>query len=127
MRVLRPALGTALGGDGVTRNDLKLILAFLLDFIITSGTTIGGAMLETGTAAMPHQAVILLALIMGVVIAARKAQASLSPAAQETTEQTVKQLVAQMRTVQLVAAQSLPAPEPTPVTPKRVDLSLIHI
>jgi len=131
----------------VTRADLRTAIQALLDFIIVAGTTLGGAMLESGLAIMPNKAVQILAVIIGAVAAARRIQSILEGSPKETLEQTVKQLVAQMRTVQVVAAQSLPdappsaaartladvhakaatqakldaAAEKVPVTPARVD------
>ena len=99
----------------MTRDDLKLVLQFFFDFAITAGSILGGAMLEKGAAQMPHQAVLLLALIVGFVTAARRAQATLEGRPREDLDQTVKQLVAQMRTVQVATAQA------QPVTPLRVD------
>ncbi len=108
---------------GMTRDDLKLILQFFFTFSITAGSIIGGAMLEKGTPQMPHSAVILLALIVGFMTAAQRAQADMQGKPQQDLESTVRQLVAQMRTVQVVTAQQLPPTPAEAVTPRRATLS----
>jgi hypothetical protein len=75
-------------------------------------------MLEVGTASIPHQTVLIFSMLMGCVLAARRAQAAMDGKPQESLEQTVKQLVAQMRTVHVATAQVLP---PVAVTPKRAE------
>jgi hypothetical protein len=104
----------------MTRADVKIALQALLDFLIVAGTTLGGAMLQSGQPVMPTPAVQILAVIIGAVAAARRIQSMLEGKPQETIEQTVKQLVAQMRTVQVVAAQTLPDPPP-PVPARRLE------
>jgi hypothetical protein len=112
----------------MTREDVKLVLQFFFTFAITAGSIITGAMLETGTAQMPRQAVVLLALLTGFGVATQRAMAILEGKPQEDLQTTVKQLVAQMRTVQAATAQVVGAepepaprlPRPAPVTPTRV-------
>ena len=111
----------------MTREDVKIALQAVLDFIIVSGSTLGGAMLQSGVAVIPGSAVQLLAVIMGATAAARRIQAMLEGSPKEALADTVKQLVAQMRTIQVLTAQTLPDPAaarpgPAPITPKRVDL-----
>ncbi len=102
----------------MTREDVKIALQAALDFIIVAGTALGGAILESGQAVIPGPAVKLLAVIMGATAAARRVQTMLEGSPKESLEQTVKQLVAQMRTVQVAtAAQSAT----DPITPKRVE------
>jgi len=106
----------------MTRADVRTALQALLTFIIVAGTTVGGAMLESGSVIMPNKAVQILAVIMGAVAAAQRLQSILEGSPKETLEQTVKQLVAQMRTVQVVAAQSLPDAPPSPAARTLADV-----
>lgn len=108
-------MGETLDGDRVTRADVRIAVQAILDFIIVSGTTLGGAMLESGQPVMPVPAVQILAIVVGAVAAARRIQSMLEGSPREDLTQTVKQLVAQMRTVQVATAQALPeAPPPPP-------------
>lgn len=93
----------------LTREDLKLVLQFFFTFAITAGSIVTGAMLESGKTVMPTQPVILLALLSGFGVATQRAMAILEGKPQEHLEQTVKMLVAQMRTVQVATAEVLPA------------------
>lgn len=98
----------------MTRADLKIAMQAILDFIIAAGTTLGGAMLESGQPVMPRPAVQILAVIIGAVASARRIQAMLDGAPREDLKETVKQLTAQMRTVQVATAQVLPDVAPAP-------------
>jgi len=79
---------------------LLLLISFASDFVITAGSIVTGAMMEGGTVALPNRAVIVLALVMGVVVAARRAQALLQmpPAPGPTPEEQAATIVAQLRT-----------------------------
>lgn len=54
-----------------------LIISALTDFIINAGGALVAAMVATGSAVMPSNAVLLLALISGVVSASRTIQQAL--------------------------------------------------
>lgn len=54
-----------------------LIISALTDMIINIGTSLAAAMVATGSATMPSDAVILLSVIGGLVAAARTIQQAL--------------------------------------------------
>lgn len=54
-----------------------LLISALTDFIINAGTALGSAMVATGSAAFPSQAVVLLAFLGGLVAASRTIQQAL--------------------------------------------------
>ncbi len=58
---------------------VTLLISFVSDFIITAGTGIATAMGATGVVAMPGKAVIVFAVLMGLVAAARRVQALIAP------------------------------------------------
>jgi hypothetical protein len=64
-----------------------LIISALTDFVITAGTAFSSAMVATGQAQIPNQAVILLAIVGGCIQAARTIQQAL-----KTTPDTVRAL-----------------------------------
>lgn len=96
----------------MSREDIKITVQALLDFIIVAGTTLGGGILESGHAQLPNPAVQLLAVIVGAVAAARRIQVMMEGKPPENLEVTVRQLVAQMRTMQVAVAPVLPDPPP---------------
>jgi hypothetical protein len=104
----------------MTREDFKMVLQFFFTFGVTAGSILTGAMLETGSAQMPRQAVVLLAVLTGFGVAMQRAQAVMEGKPQEDLRETVRQLVAQMRTVQVATAQQLPPPPEPPAIPVRV-------
>lgn len=57
-----------------------LLISAFTDFVITSGTAIGTAMVATQEIQMPSEPVILMALIGGIVQAARTIQQALKAA-----------------------------------------------
>ncbi len=58
---------------------ITLGVSFMSDFLITAGSTLGGAMVATsgGPVSVPSKGVWILALITGLVAAARRVQALL--------------------------------------------------
>ena len=60
---------------------VTLIVSFVTDFIITAGTGVAGAMAATKVVEIPNRAVVALAVLMGIVSAARRVQALLAPPA----------------------------------------------
>jgi hypothetical protein len=92
---------------------VAIVLNFAFDFVITAGSIVGGAMLVTSPPVMPTPPVWVLALVMGVVSAGRRAQAAMSPApeAAKSQQAEIDALVARITTA-VKAAQ--------PVTPQRV-------
>jgi hypothetical protein len=107
----------------------NLIVGFANDFIIVAGSIITGAMMATKEVSLPNTAVILLALISGVVQAARRAQSKVEPsvtkpdAAANAMNQvtTNDQAVAAIADAISQAIYTPRAPEaPLPVTPQRV-------
>lgn len=54
-----------------------LIISALTDLIINTGTAITSAMVATGSAQIPNDAVIVLSLVGGIVAAARTIQQAL--------------------------------------------------
>lgn len=57
-----------------------LIVSALTDFIITAGTSLGTAMVATGSAEFPSHAVMLVAIVGGAVSGARTIQQALKTA-----------------------------------------------
>jgi hypothetical protein len=116
---VRAAVGAAhAGGRPMNSGTTNLIVGFLNDFLIVAGGIISGAMLATKEVSMPTAPVLVLALIMGVVQAARRAQSKVDPPVGEprplatqvkVTEDTIAHVVEQV-------TKNL-----TPVTPKRVE------
>ena len=91
---------------------VAIIFNFIFDFIITAGSIVGGAMVQNGGVHLPSVAVWVLALVMGVVLAGRRAQAAMNPGPGE-----------QARGIDAVVAEALAAIRATqPVTPVRVAL-----
>jgi len=66
---------------------IVLLISALTDFVINTGTALSAAMMATGTAAIPNQDVILLAIVGGCIQAARTIQQAL-----KTTPDTVRAL-----------------------------------
>lgn len=62
---------------------LVLSISAFTDFVITAATAVTSAMIATGSAQWPNKAVVLLAVLGGVVSAARTIQQALKA----TTEQ----------------------------------------
>jgi Flp pilus assembly pilin Flp len=62
-----------------------LLVSAMTDFVITVGTALSSAMLATGDAALPSISVIALAVIGGVVAAARTVQQALKAAYPDST------------------------------------------
>jgi hypothetical protein len=58
---------------------LTLLVSFVTDFLIVAGSTVGGAMGGQGSLTVPGKGVLLFAVVMGVVAAARRVQALLAP------------------------------------------------
>lgn len=56
---------------------LILLVSAMTDFVITAGTSMGTAMVATGSAQFPSHAVILLSTLGGAVSAARTIQQKL--------------------------------------------------
>jgi hypothetical protein len=54
-----------------------LIISAITDMVISAGTSIGTAMIATGSAQMPTTAVLVLSMIGGLVAAARTIQQAL--------------------------------------------------
>ena len=54
-----------------------LLISAFTDFVVTVGTSLGTAMVATGSAQMPSNAVLLLSVIGGMVAAARTVQQAL--------------------------------------------------
>lgn len=94
----------------MTRTDWLILVNFALDFAITGGSTLGGGLFGGAIT----RDVVIIALIMGVVAAARRAQAALSGKPPEDLQRTVEQLVAQMRNLQTATAQTTPDTAPPP-------------
>lgn len=63
---------------------LTLIISAVTDFIITAATALTTAMVSTGTAELPGKAVLLLALLGGVVSGARTVQQALKATPENT-------------------------------------------
>lgn len=63
---------------------IVLLVSAFTDFIINAGTALTSAMVATGNAAMPSKAVVILALIGGLVAFSRTVQQALK-ATPETT------------------------------------------
>lgn len=91
---------------------VTLVVSFLSDFTLTSATTLSAAMLTEGVVTWPNKAVVLLSVLSGILVAARRLQAltapSLTPSPAPAPDLTAQALVA------LLKAQQ-------PVTPLRVD------
>ena len=111
---------------------LNLIIGFLNDVIIVAGTAITTAMLATKVVEMPAAPVWLVALIMGLVQAARRLDSKIAPSPVKTDDppeaRTPAQLEAQIKVTEDTIAtvvdrvtQAIAANPPTPVTPKRVE------
>lgn len=64
-----------------------LIISAVTDFIITTATALGTAMMATGAAAIPNDAVIVVALLGGLASGARTIQQKLN-STQSTPEAT---------------------------------------
>jgi len=62
-----------------------LLISAITDMIITAGTAITSAMVATGSAEIPSHAVLLLAVIGGLVAAARTIQQALKSSAEITS------------------------------------------
>ena len=103
----------------------NLIVGFLNDFIIVAGGIISGAMLATKEVSMPTTPVLILALIMGVVQAARRAQSKVDPpvgetrpldaqlkVTQDTIAHVVEQVTRNLNTVTPKRVEDAPAPKP---------------
>ena len=54
-----------------------LLISAITDFIISTGTALSAAMVATGEARLPNDAVLVLALVGGLVAAARTIQQTL--------------------------------------------------
>ena len=63
-----------------------LIISALTDFVISTGTALSAAMVATGEARLPADAVIVLSLVGGVVAAARTIQQALKATPQSVNE-----------------------------------------
>lgn len=59
-----------------------LLISALTDFIITGATAITSAMVATGSAEIPSKAVVILAVLGGLVAAARTIQQALKATAE---------------------------------------------
>ena len=57
---------------------LNLAVSFVSYFVITAGSTVGGAMVGSGETTMPATTVWVLACVMGLVSASRRVQAMLA-------------------------------------------------
>lgn len=105
----------------------NLIVGFLNDVIIVGGTAITTAMLATKVVELPSAAVWLVAIIMGLVQAARRLDSKLSASPTDTGPgvRTEADLMAQVK-LREEAITSLTdsikrAIDKPPVTPQRVD------
>lgn len=98
----------------------NLLVGFLNDFIIVAGGIISGAMLATKEVSMPTTPVLLLALIMGVVQAARRAQSKVDPPVGEARPLATQVKVTE-DTIAHVVEQVTKNLQPVVVTPKRAD------
>lgn len=67
-----------------------LIISAFTDFVITTGTSVGTAMVATGNAQLPTHAVTLLAVLGGLVSAARTIQQALKNAADPQSNATMQ-------------------------------------
>jgi ribosomal protein L10 len=63
---------------------LTLIITALTDGIITAGTALTTAMVSSGAAALPGKAVVLVALLGGLVAMARTVQQALKATPEQT-------------------------------------------
>ena len=63
-----------------------LIISALTDMIISTGTALTAAMVATGEARIPNEAVIVLAAIGGIVAAARTIQQALKTTPESTAK-----------------------------------------
>jgi len=116
----------------------NLIIGFLNDVIIVGGTAITTSMLATKTVELPSASVWLVAIIMGLVQAARRLDSKMAPTPMKDTEPAVRteaDLMAQVKVRENAvtaaaeairrAVEKASAPEPTTtvtVTPKRVEV-----
>jgi len=108
----------------------NLIIGFLNDFLIVAGSIITGAMVATKEVTIPNTAVLLLALLSGVVQAARRAQSKIEPSVTkaDAPANAMNQVTTNDQAVAAIAdaiSQAIhlprdPAPAPVPVTPQRV-------
>jgi len=106
----------------------NLIIGFMNDVIIVGGTAITTAMLATKVVELPSAPVWLVAIIMGLVQAARRLDSKMAPTPMKETGPTVRteaELMAQVK-LREEAITSLTdsirkALDRPPVTPLRVD------
>ena len=63
---------------------LILLISAFTDFVITAGTALTTAMVAQGTAQMPSAAILLLAVIGGLVSGARTVQQALKATPEQT-------------------------------------------
>lgn len=75
----------------------NLIVGFLQDLLVTGGSIITGAMLATKEVSMPTWPVIILALLTGMIQAARRAQSKVDPSVVQRAVRTPEQLTAQIK------------------------------
>ena len=107
---------------------LNLVIGFLNDVIIVGGTALTTAMLATKTVEMPSGPVILVALIMGLVQAARRLDSKMAPSPMKDDTPPVRseaELMAQVKTREAAVTAAVEAIRRTldraPVTPQRVE------
>lgn len=56
----------------------KMILTSVADFVLAAGSTVTGAMMQEGAVVLPNAAVLVLALVAGLVAAFSHVRASLA-------------------------------------------------
>ncbi|HJR00285.1 MAG TPA: hypothetical protein VKA83_01520 [Methylomirabilota bacterium] len=107
---------------------LNLVIGFLNDVIIVGGTALTTAMLATKTVEMPSGPVILVALIMGLIQAARRLDSKMAPSPMKDDTPPVRteaELMAQVKTREAAVTAAVEAIRRTldraPVTPQRVE------
>lgn len=69
---------------------LTLLVSFLSDFLITGGSTLTAGMVGSQVVALPNKAVWLMAIVAGLVQAARRVQAMFDPSPTGTTVPPIK-------------------------------------
>lgn len=91
-----------------------IIVSFVTDFLITGGSTIAGGMIGQKAMELPSTAVWVLAVVLGVVSAARRVQAIMAQPPTTTTKTTETDPSGAKREV-TTSATTPPTPKgPTP-------------